>query len=100
MERILTYWASAASLGPVCLTTMCLEAITADDTLAAPHPTEHGLIISVVTSPFVPDQGGSPGERGITFQARKPPGILGHDLGLGPHSSLGGVSLPTELGLA
>ena len=90
MERILTYWASTASLGPVCLATMCLEAITPDDTLAAPHPTKFGLIIPIVTCPFVPDQGGFPRECCITFLARKPLGILGHDLGLGPHDGWGG----------
>ena len=55
MERVLTHRASTASLGPVCLTTMCLEAITVDDTLTAPHPTELGPIISVMTRPLMPE---------------------------------------------
>ena len=55
MEKILTYWATAASLGPVRLTTMCLDAVTADDTLTAPHPTELGLIISLMTRPLMPE---------------------------------------------
>ena len=85
MERILTYWTTAASLGPVRFAAMCLEAVTADDALAAPHPTEHRLIKSLVTGPLVPNQGGSSRKCGITLLTWMPPGILGHDLGLGPH---------------
>ena len=85
MERVLTYRASTASLGPVCLATMCLEAVTADNALAAPHPTEHRLIESLVTGPLVPNQGGFSRKCGITLLTWMPPGILGHDLGLGPH---------------
>ena len=90
MEGILTYWATAASLGPVCLAAMCLEAVTADDTLTTPNPTEHGLIVFLVTGPLVPNQGGSSRKCGITLLTWKPPRILGHDLGLGPHDGWGG----------
>ena len=90
IETILTYWASAASLGPVGLAAMCLEAVTADDALTAPHPTGGGLIIFLMTGPLVPNQGGSSRKCGITLLTWKPPGILGHDLGLGPHDGWGG----------